>query len=284
MGRAKAISERAAALLLALALLAAPVRADGGENASHILTYTPGSLVWDRATGIDENGAAVLSLFADAYQNVLSENGERVVAPGTDGHCTVRLVNEARYGIRYVAVAYRIKAAETLPVEPGFTCEGSEGTENYPLPEGVEESQVIRAVTGTLGGGETQDFRLDWLWEYYESDARDELDTALGDKAAFDTPDDVTAGIYIVVEDTYEPPLPPAPGGSGKPEATDTPETTDTPVETDAPGGGDGGWISPEVPKTGDDSRPWLYLALIILGGGGLALLLFGRRREGNSK
>lgn len=284
MKRAKAISWRAAALLLTLVLLTAPARAAGGEPPSHVLTYTPGRLVWDDATGIDENGAAVLSLFSDAYQNVLSENGERVVAPGTDGHCTARLENKAWYGIRYVAVAYRIKDADTLPVEPEFSCEGSEDTENYPLPEGVEESQVIRAVTGTLGGGEAQDFRLDWLWEYYESGARDELDTALGDKAAFGTPDDVTAGIYIVVEDTYEPSLPPAPDESGEPETTDTPETTDKPAETDGTGGGDGGWISPEVPQTGDESRPWLYLALIALGGGGLALLMFGAGKRKNSE
>ena len=79
MRRAKAAARRAAALL------AAPAIAAGAAEPAHVLSYTTGRLTWDRATGIDENGAAVLSLFADAYQNVLSENGERVAAPGTDG-------------------------------------------------------------------------------------------------------------------------------------------------------------------------------------------------------
>lgn len=202
MRRAKAAARRAAALL------AAPGIAAGAAEPAHVLSYTTGRLTWDSATGIDENGAAVLSLFADAYQNVLSENGERVVAPGTDGSCTVRLENRMGYAISYIAVAYRIKEAETLPVEPEFSCEGAEDTGSYPLPEGVEDAQVIRAVRGELSGGQSADFRLDWLWEYYESDARD---------------------------------------GPG--------DTDDT----------DGGYIRPEVPKTGDESAAWLYLALILL-------------------
>lgn len=208
MRRAKAAARRAAALLAALTLLAAPAIAAGAAEPAHVLSYTTGRLTWDSATGIDENGAAVLSLFADAYQNVLSENGERVVAPGTDGSCTVRLENRMGYAISYIAVAYRIKEAETLPVEPEFSCEGAEDTGSYPLPEGVEDAQVIRAVRGELSGGQSADFRLDWLWEYYESDARD---------------------------------------GPG--------DTDDT----------DGGYIRPEVPKTGDESAAWLYLALILL-------------------
>lgn len=202
MRRAKAAARRADALL------AAPAIAAGAAEPAHVLSYTTGRLTWDSATGIDENGAAVLSLFADAYQNVLSENGERVVAPGTDGSCTVRLENRMGYAISYIAVAYRIKEAETLPVEPEFSCEGAEDTGSYPLPEGVEDAQVIRAVRGELSGGQSADFRLDWLWEYYESDARD---------------------------------------GPG--------DTDDT----------DGGYIRPEVPKTGDESAAWLYLALILL-------------------
>ena len=208
MRRAKAAARRAAALLAALTLLAAPAIAAGAAEPAHVLSYTTGRLTWDSATGIDENGAAVLSLFADAYQNVLSENGERVVAPGTDGSCTVRLENRMGYAISYIAVAYRIKEAETLPVEPEFSCEGAEDTGSYPLPERVEDAQVIRAVRGELSGGQSADFRLDWLWEYYESDARD---------------------------------------GPG--------DTDDT----------DGGCIRPEVPKTGDESAAWLYLALILL-------------------
>lgn len=289
MRRAKAAVRRAAALLAALALLSAPALASGAVEPAHVLSCTPGRLTWDSATGIDENGAAVLSLFADAYRNVLSENGERVVAPGTQGSCTVRLENRTARAISYVAVAYRIKEAETLPVEPEFSCEGARDTESYPLPEGVEEAQVIRAVRGELDGGQSADLRLDWLWEYYESGSRDELDTALGDKAAFGAPDDVTAGVYIVVEE--EPgPFVPTPGPSEAGDEPDDPDVTDDPAETDAPDAPgdtddpDVGYIFPEVPKTGDESRAGLYLALAALGAAGLTLLLFGGRRDKNSE
>ena len=60
----------------------------------------------------------MLSLFADAYQNVLSENGERVVASGTDGSCTVRLENRMGSARSSIAVAYRINEAETITYEP----------------------------------------------------------------------------------------------------------------------------------------------------------------------
>ena len=69
----------------------------------------------------------------------------------------------------------------------------------------------------------------------------------------------MTAGIYIVVEEEQ-------PDGPG--------DTDDT----------DGGYIRPEVPKTGDESAAWLYLALIFLGGAGLALLIFGGRRDKNNE
>ena len=120
------------------------------------------------------------------------------------------------------------------------------------------------------------------------------LDTALGDKAAFDTPDDVTAGIYIVVEEEQpDPPVPtpdPTPVPSEPPDKPDKPDATDEPedpAETDAPDGPgdtDGGYIRPEVPKTGDESAAWLYLALIFLGGAGLALLIIGGRRDKNNE
>lgn len=67
------------------------------ESPHHVLTYTTGSLTWNSATGVDpDTGVAELSLFSDHYQNVQSDNGEKVVAPGTENTNIVRLKNSVK--------------------------------------------------------------------------------------------------------------------------------------------------------------------------------------------
>ncbi len=171
------------------------------ESPNHILTYTTGQLTWDSSTGINEYGVAELSLFNDAYENVISNNGDNIIAPGTDGYNIIRLRNRIDYSIDYVAVMYQIKSNEQLPIEVKFSSEGSKDTKVYPLPKGVDKSQVISAVTGTVDKNEIQDFDIQWLWEYYIDDEQDIYDTEFGNKAAFDKADDITIGIYIVIEE-----------------------------------------------------------------------------------
>ena len=225
------------------------------ESPHHVLTYTTGSLTWNSATGVDpDTGVAELSLFSDHYQNVQSDNGEKVVAPGTENTNIVRLKNSVSRTITYVAVMYRIKEETALPVEPTLLDdEAFTNTDTYPLPDGVTQDQVVRAVTGTVDGGQIQDFDIHWQWNYYDSDQRDQVDTALGNEAAWVEADEVTAGLYIVVMEDEDP------GDPGEP---------------DQP------YIPPEVPKTGDNSHPTLYLTLMAISGVVLVLLLWDRRQE----
>ena len=219
------------------------------ESPAHILTYTTGNLTWDSATNVNPGtGVAELSLFSPEYQNVRSEDGDNVVAPGTEALNIVRLKNDVDSPIEYTAVLYRIKEESTLPVAPALTGSGFTDTHSYPLPGGVDKNQVVRAVTGTVEGGKIQDFDISWLWEYYESDQRDTVDTALGNKAAWATADEVMAGLYIVV--------------------AENPDSPDDP------------YTYPQVPKTGDSSNTMLYFALMILSGVLLFLLVLERRRE----
>lgn len=213
------------------------------ESPDHILTYTQGKLTWDKSTGIGENGVAEMDLFDAVYDNVTSENGENVVAPGTEGFNIIRLKNDISNPISYTAVLYQIKSSELLPVEAGLSGEGFADTITYSLPEGVKPEQVIRAVEGTLNGEEIQDFDINWLWTYFEDETQDEIDTLLGDKAAYSDADRVTVGIYIVVEDNNS-------------------------------------YITPEPPKTGDNTKIGMYLALMCIVGIMLIILLFERRRE----
>lgn len=274
------------------------------ESPSHTLTYTPGSLVWDSATNVDTaTGVAELSLFSSSYQNVASENGDNVIAPGTDGKNIIRLKNDASQPITYVAVMYRIKEADTLPVTPALADDDAfTPTASYPLPEGITDEQVVSAVTGTVDADALQDFDITWQWAYYESDARDQADTALGNKAARASADEVLAGLYIVVEedtsssdpngsniDDPSSPLPddPEPGepDTPAPNEPDAPETTesepDTPTTTPpASANPDTPYTYPQAPQTGDTSHLTLYLTLMAVSGVLLLLLMFELRKE----
>lgn len=284
----------------------------------HTLTYTTGKLTWDGTTGIDSNGSAVLSLFGAKYQNVLSENDDRVVAPGTEGENVVRLRNDAAYPIKYVAVMYRTNDVETLPVLPELSEDARfSDAETYPLPDGVQSDQVVRAVTGMLDGCEAQDFRIEWSWDFFLDDKRDSLDTYLGNQASMGNAAVTKAGLYIVVEEE------PGSGGSGEADEPDVPtdsdgsddssdaSSPDAKPDGDADGsdGGEGDssgpgvpddsetsdgsnasdglqrpssqdveYIYPELPKTGD-GRAWAVSAAFALAALGAALMAVAYRK-----
>lgn len=272
----------AALILFLLAVILIPFAAEctyagRNESPSHILTYTTGSLTWDSDTDVDkQTGVAELSLFNSTYQNVQSENGDKVVAPGTEGKNIIRLKNDEDYSIQYVAVMYRMKEEDALPVEPVMTDDAAfTDTKNYPLPEGVTQEQVVRAVTGTVGADELQDFDITWLWQYYESDERDQTDTDLGNRAAWEIPDEVQAGLYIVVAEDSEPvdPENPDPGGPEDPDSGDY-DTLDS----------DDTYIYPQAPRTGEAGSMVLYLLLLAVSAVLLGLLILDRRKEKQCK
>ena len=51
------------------------------EQPEHILTYTTGSLIWDKDTAVRPDGSASLSFFETLYENVNAENAERCWRP-----------------------------------------------------------------------------------------------------------------------------------------------------------------------------------------------------------
>ena len=212
------------------------------EAPERILIYTQGKLTWDSAAGIDENGAADLSLFEALYQNVEADNGEMVVAPGTEGDSIVRLKNSLSGTIGYTAGLYRIRTTEQLPVEASLSGDGFSNTDTYALPEGVKNEDVIRAVSGTVDGGMIQDFDIGWTWKFYDSEQQDIIDTWLGDKAAGGDADDVTVGLYIIVKD----------------------ENT---------------YITPDHPQTGDRGIG-IYIVLMCVSGAVLILLIVYKKRS----
>ena len=181
--------------VLTLPLVLGFTYADRNETPNHILTYTPGKLTWDSAAGIDENGAAELDLFDAVYPGIESADGSDVVAPGAKGYSIVRLKNSVTGSVKYTAVLYRICTNKDIPVEAELIGSSFTDTDNYPLPDGVAAHQILQAVTGTVNGGEIQDFDISWIWEYETSAAQNEINTFLNNTG------EVTVGLHIVVED-----------------------------------------------------------------------------------
>ena len=99
-----------------------------------------------------------------------------------------------------------------MPVTPTLSGSYLTDTTRYSLPAGVDKGDVIRAVSGSVRGFGLQDLDVDWLWKYYDTAAQDGADTDLGNAAAHalstdsgelvpGTLDNITVGLYIVVED-----------------------------------------------------------------------------------
>ena len=214
------------------------------QRPEHILTYTTGNLKWDSNTAVTASGSGELNFFETLYQNVNAENNEKILAPGTERDSVIRLKNDSGRTISYTVVVYSMKSSELLTARAELVGDGFTDTNKYTLPEGIEESAVIRAVEGTLDAAKMQDFDIDWLWEFEDAvdmDARDAIDTYLGDKAADGYADDMTIGFYLVVHDGRD--------------------------------------ITPN-PKTGDNTMIWGYLVLMMISGVLLLELLISRRKR----
>lgn len=211
------------ALVLTAPLAAGFTYADRSDNIDHTLTYERNKLTWDSATGIDaKTGVAQLDVFDATYENVKSQNGKNVIAPGTEGYNIVRLKNNDGGSIKFTAVLYNIESDDKLPVQVTMTTgEGPKDTDTYSLPKGVEKESVIKAVSGSLKRGETCDFDIRWLWKFETDGAQDALDTDFGTLAGQGKAAKTTVGVYIVVEEksssggSFVEPEPPETGDSG---------------------------------------------------------------------
>ena len=216
--------------VLTLSMMAMVTYAWRSEDPTHLLTFENEKLTWDENTTVGENGIARLSFFSTAYQNVNSENEDRVFAPGTEQDTLIRLKNNSDDTITYTAIAWMIKECDILALYGDFQAEGAAPTTDYQglLPEGVTPDDLlgVGAVTGTVSAKGIQDFDISWLWEYERGEVDDPGvgqipdiyeydydDTFLGNKAAWDEADDSIIGFAIIVEG--ETPVPTPPTGTG---------------------------------------------------------------------
>lgn len=150
--------------------------ADRSISPIHSLTYTTNQLSWDNSTDIDNNGIAHLKLFDFEYQNVEVENKEHIVAPGTEGHHSIRLKNQSQKDIDYTVVLYQ-KNPSNIPVKVQLN---NLELSSIDLPKEIQKQDVLTSGKGKLTGGRIQDFDISWIWEFSPSITQDEIDTTLG--------------------------------------------------------------------------------------------------------
>lgn len=171
------------------------------ESPDKVLTYTEGKFKADNDTEIVNNGVVKISLFQSIYENVKSGNGDNILAPGTEGDNIIRLDNTTNRDIKYTAVLYSISSSEDLGISPEMSGTNFEDTDKYVLPSNVSYDNVIRAVKGKVDARRIQDFDINWSWAFEGDESQDIIDTSLGNKAMRD---DISVGLYIVVEDEGE--------------------------------------------------------------------------------
>ena len=216
--------------VITLSLMAVVTYAWRNEDPTHLLTFENEKLTWDENTVVGENGVAHLSFFSTTYQNVNSENEDRVFAPGTEQSTLIRLKNNSEDTITFTALAWMVKECDILAVTGDFQAENTTQTTNYQglLPDGVSPDDLlgVGCVTGTVSAKGIQDFDISWEWVFERGEIDDPGngvfpdiyefdydDTFLGNKAAWDEADDSTIGFAIIVEG--ETPVPPPPTGHG---------------------------------------------------------------------
>ena len=190
---------------------------------------------WDTDTQIE--------LFKVSYENgeqiitVHSDDGDKVIAPGTENTYTFKLKNTGD-----VALDYKVKVeACCTPADAGIPVTGRlcrydgewvvGGKENY-VPAAQLNNAADRA---TIGAGKFTYYTLDWRWAF--ESGNDELDTLLGSMAK-----DQDISFTIVIKTT----------------ATESSDPDH-----------DGGITSPQ---TGDDFNVILWIVLVI---GSLMMTLF---------
>lgn len=148
--------------------------------------------IWNTETKVE--------IFRVAYVNgeqvvtVNSDDGEKVIAPGTENSYTFKLKNTGNVALDYTVEveAYVTPAEISIPI-PGRICR-YDGEWVVGDNENYESVSVLNTAkdAGILGAGKYTYYTLDWLWPF--ESGNDEFDTMLGDLA---TDEDLVFTIVI---------------------------------------------------------------------------------------
>lgn len=245
---------------------AAPRRAaEGNGSAAQTEEYQGELLIYDAEKSWSTE--TQVDLFRQSYnesgsETVRSEDGSKVIAPGTSNFYPFTLENNGSLPLDYT-VSLKVEDYGTgtgsvtdVPLE--WRLLAGDGAALSDWRGYTETAEVMKRAT--LDVRRQDSFTIEWHWAYERGEGMDQADTEMGDRAVMQ-PLGAKATITVYAEQKT-PTIPdqtPAPGGT--------------------PGGGQNrpGFLS-AWPKTGDASNLTLYIVLLTISGGGL-LILFGGRR-----
>ena len=221
-----------------------------------------GKLVWE--------GMTDLEIFKVSYENgaqqvtVHNDNGEKLIAPGTDNTYRIGVENmssgSVKYSISFEAVCEIIeKGAPTgtgvrydIPIYGSVSYtkgSGTTATEEYLFGTAQTNEKITKMEkvthSGSVGKGKYVPYTLYWEWPFEEDDI---LDTMLGNQAADLDPENKEIRLTIIIKTVAE-------------QSTDPND--------------DSG-----LPKTGDTAHVELYAVLMVASLGGLLVILLPRRKE----
>ncbi len=149
-------------------------------------------------------GMSDLELFHMEYENesgevtVSSQNGDKLVAPGTKNTYTFTLQNTAKIALDYTMTmeAYFTMGINTIPLNVRLL----DHKGNYVLGDETGMADIMElnsvSVTDSISSGYIAPFTLEWEWPFEGDDA---VDTALGDLKV-----DVDAALNIVIKTVAE--------------------------------------------------------------------------------
>lgn len=211
----------------------------------HIITYSNYCLIWDKSTQVDSEGMVRLNIFDSKYENIQSDNGDKIIAPGEAKESIIRFQNTAKNKISYTAVLYEINEKD-LPLEVMLSGNNFTDATSVPMAGSDDNMEIVRAVKGEVLAGQMQEFDISWFWAFedsHNSEFQDVVDTGLGNEAAVGEAQDVTLGFYIVVSDEDR-------------------------------------VITPDSPETGDPWQLELYILLMFISATILVALTVERKRH----
>ena len=162
--------------VLVLALLVALSASSVGAYAATYASRDPEVLLVDASTGAEVS--KTMDLFSSAYVNssgqtvVAASNGQKVVAPGTQGSYAFAVRNSGGAQARYKVWAEATQNDSNMAVPLELT-----------LSNGNRGSDSL-SDAGELAPGSMAVYRIGWEWPFEVGSELDARDTALGQSAA----------------------------------------------------------------------------------------------------